>query len=95
MKVKVKLSLCVTKHHATKMYWGSIGTAPRILNQGIRWGRVVSFTPWSLYPRSLNLPYRYSLNRRLGGPQTQSERGGEKEIPSLLLLGIEPRLSGL
>jgi hypothetical protein len=23
VKVKVKLSLCLTKHHAMKMYWGS------------------------------------------------------------------------
>jgi hypothetical protein len=28
---KVKLSLCLTKHHAMKVYWGSAGIAPRIL----------------------------------------------------------------
>jgi hypothetical protein len=31
LKVKVKLSLCSTKHHAMKVYWGSGGIAPRIL----------------------------------------------------------------
>jgi hypothetical protein len=30
-KVKVKLSLCHTKHHAMKAYFGSGGTAPCIL----------------------------------------------------------------
>jgi len=28
---KVKLSLCLNKHHAMKAYWGSKGIAPRIL----------------------------------------------------------------
>jgi hypothetical protein len=30
-KVKVKMSLCLTKHHVMKTYWGSEGTAPLIL----------------------------------------------------------------
>jgi hypothetical protein len=30
-KVKLKLFLCLTKHHATKAYWGSEGIAARIL----------------------------------------------------------------
>jgi hypothetical protein len=29
--VKVKLSLCLTIHHAMKTYWGSGGIAPHIL----------------------------------------------------------------
>jgi hypothetical protein len=36
-KVKVKLSLCLTKHHAMKKYWGSGGIAPRILDLDTRW----------------------------------------------------------
>jgi len=36
-KIKVKLSLCLTKHHAIKTYWGSGGIAPRILDLGTRW----------------------------------------------------------
>jgi hypothetical protein len=31
VKVKLKLSLCLTKHHAMKAYWGSGGITPRIL----------------------------------------------------------------
>jgi hypothetical protein len=36
-KVKVKLSLCLTKHHAMKTYRGSVGIPPRILDLGTRW----------------------------------------------------------
>jgi hypothetical protein len=36
-KVKVKLSLCLTKHNAMKTYWGSGSIAPRILDLGTRW----------------------------------------------------------
>jgi hypothetical protein len=36
-KVKVKLSLCLTKHHVMKTYWGSGGIAPRILDLCTRW----------------------------------------------------------
>jgi hypothetical protein len=36
-KVKVKLSLCLTEHHAMKAYWGSGGIAPLILDLGTRW----------------------------------------------------------
>jgi hypothetical protein len=35
--IKVKLSLCLTELHAMKVYWGSGGTALRILNLGARW----------------------------------------------------------
>jgi len=37
IQAKVELSLCVTKHNAMKTYWGSGGTAPRILNLGNAW----------------------------------------------------------
>jgi hypothetical protein len=37
VKVNVKLSPCLTKHHAMKTYWGSGGIAPRILDLGTRW----------------------------------------------------------
>jgi hypothetical protein len=29
-KVKIKLSMCLTKHHAMKAYWESGGVAPNI-----------------------------------------------------------------
>jgi hypothetical protein len=35
VKVKVK-SLCLTKHHAMKVYWGSGGIAP-FFDLGTRW----------------------------------------------------------
>jgi len=36
-KVKVKLSLYLTKHHAMKTYWVSGSVALRVLNLGTRW----------------------------------------------------------
>jgi hypothetical protein len=35
--LKVKLSLCLTKHHAMKMHWGSGGIGPHILDLSTRW----------------------------------------------------------
>jgi hypothetical protein len=55
--IEVKLSRCLTKHHAIKEYWGSGDIAPRIFDLGTRWRRVVSFTPRPLYPHGNNLPY--------------------------------------
>jgi hypothetical protein len=49
--VKVKLSLCLTKHHTMKTYTGNGVIAPRILDLGTRWMRVVGSTPRPLYPR--------------------------------------------
>jgi len=43
------LSLCLTKRHATKTYWGSGAITPRILDLGTRRRWVVSFTPRPLY----------------------------------------------
>jgi len=48
---------------------------------------VVSFTPWPLYPH-VKSPW-YPLDRRLGGPQSRSGRGGE-EKNSQPLPGLEP-----
>jgi len=45
---KVNLSMCLSKHHTMKTYWGSGGIAPHILDLGISWKWVVSFTPWPL-----------------------------------------------
>jgi hypothetical protein len=76
-KLKVKLSLCLTKHHAMKTYWGSRGIAPGILDLGTRWRWVVSFAPWPLYPQGKSPSY--TLDRRLGGLQSRSGRGGEEK----------------
>jgi len=48
---KVKLSLCLTKHHAKKTYWRSGGIALGILNLGTRWRWVVTFILRPLYRR--------------------------------------------
>jgi hypothetical protein len=72
-----------------KAYWGSGGIAPRILDLGPRWSLVVSFTPRTLYPHGKS-PW-YPLDRRLGGPQSRSGRGGE-EKNSYPLPGLEPRI---
>jgi hypothetical protein len=46
---KVRLSLCLTKHHVMKTYWGNGGIAPRILDLGTKWeysaSRPRCFTP--------------------------------------------------
>jgi hypothetical protein len=75
-QLKVK-SLCLTKHHSMKTYWGIGGLARRILDLGTRWRPVVSFTPWPLYSQRRNT--WYPLDRRLGGPQSRSGRGGEEK----------------
>jgi hypothetical protein len=55
LKVKVKLSLCLAKHHAMKTYWGSGDVAPHVLNLGTRWRWVVSFTPRPFYSQGKSL----------------------------------------
>jgi hypothetical protein len=77
----------LNKHHTIKTYWGSGSIAPHIPDLGTRWKWVVSFTTRPLYPQGKSP--RYPLDRRLGGPQSRSGRGGEKknsQSPS----GIEP-----
>jgi hypothetical protein len=66
-----------TEHHAMKAYWGSGGIAPRTFDFGTRWRWVVSFTPRPLYPQGKT--FLYPLDRRLGGPQSRSGRGGEEK----------------
>jgi len=51
------------------------GIAPRILNLGNGGGEWSASHPGRFYPRGKSLPY--SLDRRLGGPQNRSWRGGE------------------
>jgi hypothetical protein len=90
--VKGKVVLFLTEHHAMKVYWGSGGIAPRILDLSTRWRRVISFTPRPLYPLGKNP--RYSLVGRLGGPQSRSGRGDEEKnsqpLPGLETPIIQP-----
>jgi hypothetical protein len=60
-----------------KTYCMSSSVAPRILNLGTWWEWVVRFTLRPLYPREKGP--QYPLDRRLGGPQSWSGRGGEKK----------------
>jgi hypothetical protein len=48
--LKINLSLCLTKHHATKVYWGSRCIAPLILNLGARWGEWSASRPGCFIP---------------------------------------------
>jgi hypothetical protein len=50
-KVKVKVSLCWTEHHAMQTYWGIGDKLQAFFDLGTRWGWVVSFTPRLFYPR--------------------------------------------
>jgi hypothetical protein len=79
VNLKVNLSTCFNwaPHH--EGIFGSGVIAPHILDFGTRWRWVVSFTPRLWYP----------LDRRLGGPQSRSGRGGE-EKNSQNLPGLEP-----
>jgi len=70
LKGKGKVALCLTKHHAMKTYCRSGGIAPHILDLGMRWRWVVSFTS--------------RLLRRLGGPQRQSGHSGKEKISQSL-----------
>jgi hypothetical protein len=65
IKVKVKLALCLTKHHAMKTYWGSGGIAPRILDLGTR-GMCGQLQAPTALPQGKSP--RYPFYRRLGGP---------------------------
>jgi hypothetical protein len=80
-----------TEHYATKVYGGSGSIAPCILDLGTRWRWDVSFTPRPLYPQGKS-PW-YPFDRRLGGPQSRSGRGGE-ERNSQHLLALEPPIIG-
>jgi hypothetical protein len=84
---KVKLSLCLTNHHAMKAYWGVEVWLHAFYDLGCMCRWVVNFAPRPLYLQGKS-PW-YALNRRLCGPQSQSGRRGEEknsQPPS----GIEP-----
>jgi hypothetical protein len=72
------------------------GTTPNILDLGTRWRWVVSFTFLPHYTQGKSP--RHPLVRRLGGPQSQSGRRGERKISfpwlyvPLLAVYMQPRL---
>jgi hypothetical protein len=61
-----------------KTYLGSGGIAVRILDLDARRRWMVSYTLGPLYSQGKNLSY--SLDRRVGGLQSRSERGGEEKF---------------
>jgi hypothetical protein len=77
--VKVKLSLCLTKHRAMKTYWGSGGTAPCILDLCTRWSWVVSFTHRPLYPQGKS-PGTHWIGGWMG-PRAGLDTVAKRKIP--------------
>jgi hypothetical protein len=72
--VKVKLSLCLTNQAPWhEGIWDSECTDPCFLDLSTSWTWMVSFTPRMVYPQD-------PLDRRLGGPQSQSGQHGEEKI---------------
>jgi hypothetical protein len=63
-------------------YWGSGVQLHAFFSLGTRWMWVVSFTPQPLYPQGKS-PW-YPMERGMGGPQSQSGRGGEEKNSQLL-----------
>jgi hypothetical protein len=74
---KGKVSVVLTKHHATKTYWGCGDIARYLLNLSTRWMWVVTITSRPLNPQGKSP--RYPLDRRLGGSQSRSGRGVEEK----------------
>jgi hypothetical protein len=89
--VKVKLSLCLTKHYSMKMCGGSGGIAPRIRHQMEVSGQVHTPAVIPPPPPQGRSPH-YPSHRRLGCPQSPSGHSDEEKI-SQPLSGIEPRSS--
>jgi hypothetical protein len=54
------------------------GIAPCVLNFDTRWKSVMSFTLLPIYPRGTSP--RYPLDRKRGGLQSRSGRGGEEKL---------------
>jgi hypothetical protein len=67
--------MCLNKHHDLRTYWGGV-IAPWILDLGTRRRWVVASRP-SHFTVGGESP-TYQLDRRLGGTQSRSGRGGEE-----------------
>jgi hypothetical protein len=76
-KVMWSCPCALTEHHTMKAYWGCGGITPHILELKTRWKWVVSSTPRPLYPQVKR--FWYPMDRRVGGPQSQSGHSGEKK----------------
>jgi hypothetical protein len=67
----------LTEHHAMKAYWGVEVQLHAFSDLGTRRSWVVSFTSLPLCSQGKS-PW-YSLDRRLGEPQSHSGCGGEEK----------------
>jgi hypothetical protein len=78
-KGKVKLTLCfsLTEHHAIKAYWEWRHSSTHSLTSALDGSEWSASSPGRFTPTE---PPRYPLDRRLGGPQSRSGRGGEENI---------------
>jgi hypothetical protein len=72
-----------------EVYWENGSISPRILDLGTRWRWVVSFMSQPLYPQEKG-PW-YPLDRRLGGPQSRSGRGGEEKNSQPIIQPVAQR----
>jgi hypothetical protein len=78
-EVQIK-SLCLTKHHSMKTYWGSEGITPQILNLGTIWRWMVSFIPRPLYSGERS-PGTHWI-RGCVGPRAGLDAEEKRKIPS-------------
>jgi hypothetical protein len=63
--VKVKLSLCLTKRHTIKMYWGSGGVVPQFLTSVLDGGEWSASCPGHFTPRE-RAPGTHSIGGWVG-----------------------------
>jgi hypothetical protein len=89
--VQVKLSLCLTKHHATKMNWGG-GIAPRIINVGTSFS-LVSGCEWTASRLGRSTPGTQWIGGWVGLVTGLDTVGNRRKMTSLLLPGIETQSS--
>jgi hypothetical protein len=89
--VTVNLSLCLANWALRHEYvWRSGCIDPRVLDLGISWRWVISFTPQAFYSRRNRL--RYPLDRRFHEPRTGLDDVERRKI--LPLLGFELQTVG-
>jgi hypothetical protein len=85
-----RLMLVLVTRYAMKTLGGGGCADPHFLELGTSWKGVVSFTPWTLYPRRNRT--RYPLDRRLFGLEASLK--GVKKRKFFTLPGLESRPLG-
>jgi hypothetical protein len=90
LKIKVKLSLCLTKHDAMKTYGESEGICPRIIGLDTKWRCAVSFKLRPLYPHGKSP--QHPLDRKLGEPMSRYGHGGDEKNSQISIKNLSTRL---